>query len=299
SAIKHLFTAVESMNSSYSNSSSGGGAMSASSALASALDLQIAYIDADTEDSSWPESVPAINNIMGIIGGRLNANCQIDYLAQSKHAWTILKDSENRLAKVIGLDEHKASDFAKEVEDAIDERLKNGRLLPPEMPLRKILETMEHNTKTNPDALEGGSQLAGTDLFRPPATPAQIAEAEKRLDIALPSDYKAFLTITNGFGPAFSGILFEPPLHAVEDIRWFTPDEDYFIELPLEMPGGVMFSMLGYLDFDGDGAPEKSWPQVGRAIEIGTEDIDNIWLIPPSKVAQVQGKIRYIMGDGE
>lgn len=53
-------------------------------------------------------------------------------------------------------------------------------------------------------------------------TPDQLAEVEQRLEVKLPDDYKAFLTLTNGFAPALSTEPSFSPIDAVTYLR----DED-------------------------------------------------------------------------
>ncbi|KAF1947039.1 hypothetical protein EJ02DRAFT_450015, partial [Clathrospora elynae] len=137
-------------------------------------------------------------------------------------------------------------------------------------------------------------------LFKKPAIEAHITEAESRLNTQLPEDYKTFLCISNGFGAAWGHPLgdYQPPLHPVSSLRWLQDCEDYFTELSLDIP-----------------APWHHWPfapapktqtsygeehfTVGRALEIGTEGIDNTWLVPPSTVSPIKEQVRDMLASGE
>ncbi|KAF2181682.1 hypothetical protein K469DRAFT_752576 [Zopfia rhizophila CBS 207.26] len=109
----------------------------------------------------------------------------------------------------------------------------------------------------------------------------------------LPDDYKEFLSISNGFESGFSGILFEPPLHRTTELRWFGDDEGYFTDLPLDLPVHPYGVARSHDEIT------ENWPTVGMAIEIGTEDIDNTWLIPPKKIEEVTSKIAGILENNE
>lgn len=262
-----------------------------SSLLVSALDLSISLSLSDQGADPSPENrSPTPQEILAIIAKRLNTKRQMYCLIESRQAWTLLKDGA--LAKAIGLDEAKLTAFAVEIEDAIDERLRNGRLPLPPMPLKQLLEKIEHNNKTHPNALEHYADMKSpppTTLFASPATAAEIAATEERLNIQLPHDYKAFMKLTNGFGAPFTGSLHEPPLHPLKDIRWLTDEEAYFTDLPLDIPCDMAFE---FRSMDRD-----AWPWVDKAIEIGTFYVFQTWLIPPSKIAEVRERTKRLLAD--
>ena len=118
----------------------------------------------------------------------------------------------------------------KQLEPVLDERLKNGMVQPEDWPMRKILERIDYNNRHN-SGLEDRSddedysdeeEYSDDDVdnfWKQPATTEQIADAEKRLDVKLPDDYKEFLRTINGYGTMHGGTLREPLLHSVGEIR--------------------------------------------------------------------------------
>jgi hypothetical protein len=291
-AIKEILTAIEEMHpEEHRNSQTGWLAMKASSGLVSALDLRT-QLEESGHETEGKEDVPSIDELLGMIAKRLSANQQVQYLSQSPRIWRIL--SEGALVRVLGIDSEQVEAFAKAVEETVDERFRNGRMEYPELPVKDILKQMEQNTREDPEAYEderGGNLGEGDTLFRDPATAQEIAETEKRLSITLPDDYKEFVLTTNGFGAAFGGILNEPPLHPLSDLRCFGDDEDYFTELCLDIPGAKIIPIVQAWRADGN----PDWVKVGKAIEIGTEDIDNVWLISPPKMDEVRDRVRNVM----
>lgn len=126
-------------------------------------------------------------------------------------------------------------------------------------------------------------------ILHPPASECLIAETESRLGTTLPADYKEYLRITSGNDAAFSGIIREAPLFKCEDIRWIADDEEYFYELTLDIPHNS--SQIARA-LTGDGG---AWPNVGKGIIIGEEDIDSTFLIKPETVKEVKDKVRSIL----
>ncbi|KAF2817783.1 uncharacterized protein BDZ99DRAFT_374207 [Mytilinidion resinicola] len=268
----------------FADETSGSVAMDKSSGLVRALDLRIKLADQGHVDE---DKVPSVDDILGMIASRMHANSQIDYLAQSARAWKILKDGA--LAKAVGVDDKKVQQLAEEVEKTFKLRLEGGRQRRPERSMLELLQELAHNTVHNPSSRE--DLMARQDNKdepdspfdgREPATPEEIAELEKRLKITLPDDYKEFLRISNGFGNTWGGILHNPPLHPTTDVDWFGDDEDYFYDLPLDL----IDSQINYMTRDYPVIAEiaDDWPTVGMAIDIGNEDIDSIWLLPPANV---------------
>ncbi|KAL2374338.1 hypothetical protein RJ035_000104 [Blastomyces gilchristii] len=151
--------------------------------------------------------------------------------------------------------------------------------------MREMLKILDNNTRTNPDSLRDYMDGPPGSLFHDPASLEEIAATERELGIKLPADYKEFIAITDGFEQSWSGIISDPPLHPLDEIRWLEDDEDYFLDLEIELIN--------------PGFPYGMWPTVGKSIEIGCEDIDNVWLIPPSKVQEVQGRLLEIMQSGK
>lgn len=267
--VQDLLDAVlEQLNAAFRDSSTGSVAMDASAWLVSALDLRCLLKERRYED----EGLISIEDLMERFSHRMASNQQIVYLTQCRRAWGVMKDGV--LARAVRVNDEKVQAYAKLLEEALEQRMRDGRMKPEPLSMKQMLEALNDNTRTNPDSLEHYLDEPPESLFHDPATPQEIKEVEEQLGIELPADYKEFLAITDGFEATWGGIIPDSPLYPVGEIRWFDDDEDYFIDLTFDPFGtGKAFGPL---------------PTIGKAIEIGTEDIDNVWLLPPSKVREVQ-----------
>ena len=113
------------------------------------------------------------------------------------------------------------------------------------------------NAKLSPKQLE--AKWLGFE----PATSEAIHKLEKRLGIELPSDYKAFMQLTNGF---LFAIGVDPSFCAVEKVAYLKKTDPYLIEV---------WSAPGTADI---GEKLKTAIQVG-----GFDEEQYFYLIPPSK----------------
>jgi hypothetical protein len=120
-----------------------------------------------------------------------------------------------------------------------------------------------------------------TSLYKPPATEQEILDLEERLNINLPDDFKAFLRISNGFEGIWNGYFRGPPLRSTKEIDWLDYTE---YELTSNQIG------LHWLDDFGictnNGLPEP--PIFTNVICIASEDIDDVWLIPPPMMQEMR-----------
>jgi len=256
-------------------------------ALVSALDLRIRLQEMGPTESA---GIISAEDLLTRIAKNLGERDMLRDLIQSKRAWSLLKDGI--LLKLLNIDKTRLDLFASQLEDAITERLEKGRQIPPIPSIKDLLKTIDKNTLTHPDSVgwfEEMDRPAPSTILHAPASDVLIAETEKRLGTTLPEDYKEYLRITNGNDNAFGGIIREAPLFKCEDIRWIADDEDYFSELTLDIPAN---SARIAIALTGDGG---DWPAVGRGIVIGSEDIDNTFLIRPETVKQVKDKVRRIL----
>ncbi|KKZ63648.1 hypothetical protein EMCG_02089 [[Emmonsia] crescens] len=277
--IQRLLASVEELEPEFRDASTGAAAMEASARLVSALDLRWLLKERGYEQ----DGLISVGQLMDMFAKRMEANQQLVYLMQSRRAWGALKDGT--LAKTIGVNDQKVYAYANELEETLDERIREGRMKLDHLTMRQMLEILDNNTRTNPESLEDYIDGPPKSLLHDPASVEEIAEAERKLGIKPPADYKEFLAVTDGFEQSWGGIISDPPLHPVRDIRWLEDDEDYFIDLELELLG--------------PGFPYGMWPTVGKALEIGSEDINNVWLIPPPKVQEVQNRLSEILKSGE
>lgn len=104
------------------------------------------------------------------------------------------------LQPVFDLTKDACRQYTQAIADKLAERMQSGRTLAYgnlawEQLLRKISAlAISQNTFVFPDEI-----IANNYLGKPPATINAISEAEKRLQVTLPEDYKQFLLASNGF----------------------------------------------------------------------------------------------------
>lgn len=226
--------------------------------------------------------------------GWITQNLNIRYLVESREAWVLLK--EGALRRLLNVDDEKLSRFSAEFEDAVVTRISTGRRRPQSHSLNDLLDTIQRTTK------DRSSKFKNMRPFlKDPATQEQIDNGEDALGIKLPDDYKCFLHRSNGSG-LFCGRAvgdFEPPLHSVNELRWLEDDEDYFTDLPLNIPGDWdRWSSLSINSEQSNFKPKTidcpAHFSVGKALEIGTEGINNTWLIPPSSITAIKKQMEGI-----
>ena len=220
---------------------------------------------------------------------------------ESRQAWKLYKSGA--LRQQLDIDEAALATFAKDFENALAERLSNGRARPrANTYMQELLEAVEYNTNNNAEAREVNPEPLETTLFHSPAIDSQIEEAETRLNTTLPADYKTFLRLSNGFGSPWGHPLgdLRTPLRPVDKLRWLdSAEEDYFTDLTLDLP--TRWDKWPF-------APpptKKAYAcnevtehfLIGRALEIGTQEIDNMWLLPPSTVTPIKDAVTKMLND--
>jgi hypothetical protein len=260
-------------------------------ALVSALDLRIRLQEMDSTEFA---DVPSAEDILSRIAKDLGERGVLNELVQSQRAWTLLKDSI--LIKLLNINKTNLDLIASELESAITQRLETGRQHAPTPSIASLLSTINTNSLTHPDSIEYFQEMdrpIPTTILHNPASSSVIAETESRLGTTLPEDYKEYLRITNGNDAAFGGIIREAPLFKCEDIRWIDDDENYFSDLTLEIPHNST-RIANALSGDG-----LDWPEVGKGIVIGSEDIDYTLLITPETVKEVKDRVSSILEDDD
>ncbi|KAF1981125.1 hypothetical protein K402DRAFT_398822 [Aulographum hederae CBS 113979] len=282
-------------NPEFADASTGGDAMSKSAALAKAYDLSLLLAEQQSEALA---NLPSPEQLLGRISKRLHCNHQLDDLPCSRKVWKEL--AQGALAKAVGVQDDKVRALAEEVEQTFRQRCEEGLQRMPDQPIEQLLSTIDKNTRTNKGALEFfegylGAGVEPETLYLDPAGPAEILELERRLNVTLPNDYKTFLSISNGFAWSWNGIIMDAPLHPASKLRWFRDDETYFTELSITIDES-------FIHTDEQRRTKYSidaWPTVGRAIEIGHEDIDNVWLLPPENTKRLKDWYLAIIDDDE
>jgi len=220
---------------------------------------------------------------------------------ESRQAWKLCKSGA--LRQQLNINEAALATFAKDFQDALTDRLTSGRTRPgANMSMQELLKATEYNTKYNAEAREVNPEPPETSLFHSPATDSQIREAENHLNTTLPADYKTFLRISNGFGSPWGHPLgdLQTPLHPVDKLRWLdSAEEDYFTDLTLDLP--TRWDKWPFAPpptakaYACDEVTEHFL--IGRALEIGTQEIDNTWLLPPSTITPIKEAVRKMLDD--
>lgn len=128
-------------------------------------------------------------------------------------------------------------------------------------------------------------------LFRGPLPEIKIQNLEKRLGITLPEDYKDMLRVSNGFDESWDGILVQHELFPAHKVCWIDDKEDYFTDLSADFLSPFENWKL---------VPEPAdffygYPEMGKCIQISSEDIEEVWLMPPSNVKEVRDAYLDIM----
>lgn len=229
---------------------------------------------------------PNVDEILGVIAKRIHSTSQIQYLTQSRKAWSILRDGA--LAKKMGISEERVKEVGEQVISTMKKRFENG----PDSPMagktiRELVDIISENTISNEGARQfwdeiGADSYPSTLLRQPAASSIDIAALEERLQVVLPEDFKEFLAYTNGLDESWTGIIFESPLHSATDICWYGDDPHHYMteilsDLPAELLGINVFQIDRDLDYN-------TLPKVNRAIEIGNQETMNLWLLPVEAV---------------
>lgn len=275
----------------YSDGTTGSGAMERSAALADALSLAIKLASEDTSSLEEIERDAKVQEILGLISKRLHADHQIEYLTERRNVWPLL--SSGALACKVPVDQGKVEALAKEAIDTFMERLKSGRKQDSteQKSILDLLKELEHNTKTNGVSfyIEAYGGVPETLFQLPPASDQQIVDLEKKLDVTLPDDYKEFLKTSNGFGGTWNGFYADPPLNPVDKVDW---TESYTGDLPIELhesPTGIMDLPCAM------GREWNDWPRYKKVLQIGQEDVFDVWMLPPPETKRVVEAYNEVM----
>lgn len=272
-----------------SDASTGGAAMDRSSVLADALALAIQLASRQTSSIEEIEADARVQQVLGLIAKRMHANQMIQYLTERRANWPLL--SRGALARAIPVDIAKVKALAEEAIATFTQRFKNGRKahVGEDKSIKYLLGMLDRNTKAHSI---GHYAAMGDDvpesLFQPGATDQQISAVERTLDVTLPDDYKEFLKISNGFGGTWNGFYVDPPLSSTEDIGLAGI---YVDDLPIELhdspTGNLQLKLI------------REWPSYEKALELSSEDILDVWLLPPGETKRVLVAYQEAMGGTE
>ena len=229
------------------------------------------------------------------ICGRIQYEEQIEQLACSRIAWKkFMAAPERPILDLLKIHPAKLRPAVSRALQMAEHRLDKGpRRRYKDLSIEKLARTVSANTFQNCpyDVLEAyrppekprARPENANGLLRPPCSPSDIADLEKRLEVTLPEDYKEFLRVTNGLGSMWNGQNLVDYLVRAEDVCWQGID---FLE-------GNALALLR----DGDPLPYSDnrldWPLIGqfRAICLsGDQNSDDangsLFLLGPEIIQQ-------------
>ncbi|KAF2166403.1 hypothetical protein M409DRAFT_54755 [Zasmidium cellare ATCC 36951] len=248
------------------------------------------------------ESAQILNKIVA----RLRANHQVKYLGEAKSLWPFWV--RGLMADAVDMSQDEVRTKGQAFLEAFKDRFQRS-YVPSRFagkPIRELLEIGEKNTKHYLTAEEADMGSVPEALFKQAATDEEIERLEERLKTVLPDDYKEFLKITNGFGDddsgIFNGYFPDPAFHDTSAVNW--NEEEYFqlpvdlLELPREYED-LVGQEHKQSHPDGDFDWDTAFPIFDRVLEVGTRDIDNLWLVHPGLVEQAREQYHkmYVNGD--
>lgn len=141
-----------------------------------------------------------------------------------------------------------------------------------------LLESCNNDTVTR-SALDDEVENI-TSLYKPPATEQEILDLDEKLGVTLPDDFKAFLGISNGCSEGiWNGYFPGPPLRSTAEIDWLDYSE---YEL--------MFDQLNLMQLENELNSDEfsEFPIFTEVICIASEDIYDVWLIPPGTMEHMR-----------
>jgi hypothetical protein len=195
-------------------------------------------------------------------------------VACNRHAAPLLLNGA--IADELHLSKAICEDFVSQAIATIDNRMKNGSsLVYGDLSWAELLKKLsELAIKSDPELFSEEQKENGW-IGREPAKSEMIEDAEKRLGLKLPGDYKEFLKQSNGFSE-FGYV--RPGLFSIAEVdllkTLYKGHEDIF-EIMKSYPG------KDYANNRNDTIAEY----LERAVAISPTGEQEIWLIPPSENA--------------
>ncbi|KAF5022831.1 hypothetical protein F66182_5125 [Fusarium sp. NRRL 66182] len=249
-------------------------------ALTDALVMAVKLASRKTTSLYDMEKDARVQEVLEHASKRLHAPTVIDRLAERQDVHRLL--CAGALARKFPIDKSKIETLGKEVVTTFTERFNTGRQAHESetWSMKEILLQIERNTKANAvnEYKEVDQPVPETLFILPPTTNEQITGLKKRLDMTLPDDYKEFFKISNGFGRAWNGYYCDPGLHKVQDVSWIESDfEVPFLEFHESISGSQELQLS-------DG---REWPSSGPMIEIESEDVLSVSLLPPKQAKSI------------
>lgn len=262
--------------------------------LAKSLEVVLAANEADES-----EVRDLLDDLFDEIAKRLHTRYQSTYVASVRSVWPLLM--KGALARAAGIEDAKEKKAGRLAVKTFKQRFQDGprRSLLWSKSIAELLRTISDNTVASEGAHNYWAKARmketewPTNLLKDGLPAEQITSLERRLGVSLPQDYKEFLSCSNGLASSWSGIIMDPPLFEASKVNWTTENDEYFTGL-----GADLINLQGALDgemkFEDEGIG-NGWPKVGQVVQIGSEGIDNVWLLPPARVKRLRKAYAEIM----
>lgn len=245
-----------------------------------ALDLAIKLAEKQGFDPSHDTKVL---DILATIARHFPNRWERNHLVESPDRVSLFMS--RALANIWGLSDQELDSRAAKILDACRERYwRDSSTQGPET-ISELLQSCNKDSVTKTDTPADVAERP-TSLYKPPATEQDILALEQRLGVNLPDDFKAFLRTSNGFEGIWNGFWPGPPLRSIEEVDWldYTEYELYSDQLDL--------CWIRDYRTTADDLPET--PIFTNVICIASEDIDDIWLIPPPLVQLMRDNYKQV-----
>lgn len=211
--------------------------------------------------------------------------------------WPLL--ASGVLREHLGVDDAKLTAAAEDVLSTVRTRMTKGRQNTPNSgkPIKQLLEILADNTRKHAGPLyQEALKDPPENYLHSPATPQDIADLEKRLEMPcpLPDDYKEFLLASNGLEETYNGILLTAPFLRAQDVAISTEyPADVDPPLPLQLTGDSTGTFQLASEYGND-----LWPSAQTFIQVGSEfEIKYLFVHPEDTRAAVQTYLKALESD--
>ena len=155
------------------------------------------------------------------------SNYMLAYLMRDRKCASYLL--KGILAPVFKLTQEGIQNETKEIMNVLSNRMLNGRtLVYKKLSWKKLLDNISKISIKQKTIDFSETIIKNKSLRKPPATREEISEAEKRLNLVLPDDYKKFLLASNGFECfSYTGVTLAP----VDKIDFLTKVDEQLVDI--------------------------------------------------------------------
>ncbi|CAD0082647.1 unnamed protein product [Aureobasidium vineae] len=245
-----------------------------------ALDLAVKLAE---ERGFDPSADAKVHEILVSLLERISNKWEDCYLVDSPRCVPVFMSGA--LAKIWGLSAQELDSRAAKLLEASRQRYWHGPSPQGPDSMSELLQSCNDDSVAKSDSFcDEMDQEQPTSLYKAPATEQQISDLEQRLNITLPDDFKTFLRSSNGFGGIWNGYFPGPPLRSTDEIDWLDYSEYELVFDQLSHPWLANYQKD--LPTHGEEFPEP--PIFTNVICVASEDIDDVWLIPPQMMQQMR-----------